>query len=192
MFKRGVSRLLVTGALTPVPQRSRSSRCPRPVIAATIAAVIAFATSALVSPTPRLVWNASASAPLGLYWVARSEGLSRGEFVLAELPDSARKLAAERGYLPERVPLVKRIAALSGDRVCAVGTTISINDHAVAERLKTDSRGRELPAWEGCRLLQSDEVFLLMAGVPDSFDGRYFGPVARAAIIGKLVPLWIW
>jgi type IV secretory pathway protease TraF len=35
-----------------------------------------------------------------------------------------------------------------------------------------------------------DELFLLMEGVPGSFDGRYFGPVNRSAIIGRLVPLW--
>ncbi len=110
--------------------------------------------------------------------------------MLARLPDAAQKLAAERGYLPAGVPLVKRIAALSGDQVCAVGMTITINDRAVAERLESDSKGRPLPSWQGCRLLRRDEVFLLMEGVPDSFDGRYFGPVTRSAIIGKLIPLW--
>jgi type IV secretory pathway protease TraF len=39
-------------------------------------------------------------------------------------------------------------------------------------------------------MLQAGEVFLLMEGVPDSFDGRYFGPVTTAAIVGRLVPLW--
>ncbi|NJO35955.1 MAG: S26 family signal peptidase, partial [Rhodospirillales bacterium] len=34
------------------------------------------------------------------------------------------------------------------------------------------------------------EVFLLMEGVADSFDGRYFGPVPTASIIGRLAPLW--
>ena len=35
-------------------------------------------------------------------------------------------------------------------------------------------------------------VFLLMAHVPDSFDGRYFGTVRRRAVIGRLTPLWTW
>jgi type IV secretory pathway protease TraF len=30
-----------------------------------------------------------------------------------------------------------------------------------------------------------------MEGVADSFDGRYFGPVTTAAIVGRLVPLWV-
>ena len=112
--------------------------------------------------------------------------------MLAELPDAARRLAAERGYLPAGVPLVKRVAALAGDMVCGAGAAIRINGRQVAERLSADLRGRPLPAWEGCRLLHGGEVFLLMEGVPDSFDGRYFGPVETTAIIGRLVPLWTW
>jgi type IV secretory pathway protease TraF len=29
-----------------------------------------------------------------------------------------------------------------------------------------------------------------MAGAPDSFDRRYFGPVPLASVMGRLVPLW--
>jgi len=55
-----------------------------------------------------------------------------------------------------------------------------------------DREGRPLPAWQGCRPLAPGEVFLLMANIPASFDGRYFGPIPRAAIIGRLVPLCTW
>ncbi|MFI5024478.1 MAG: conjugative transfer signal peptidase TraF [Alphaproteobacteria bacterium] len=146
--------------------------------------------SALAHPAPWLVWNASASAPLGLYWVVHGQAVARHDLVLAEPPDAARRLATERSYLPAGVPLVKRVTALSGDTVCGVGVAITINGRQVAERLSADSRGRPLPAWEGCRLLHGGEIFLLMEGVPDSFDGRYFGPVETTAIIGRLVPLW--
>ena len=27
-------------------------------------------------------------------------------------------------------------------------------------------------------------------GVPDSLDGRYFGPLPASSIIGRAVPLW--
>ena len=154
--------------------------------------VIFLGVSALTHPAPWLVWNASASAPLGLYRVTHDRAISRGDLALAEPPGAARRLAAERGYLPIDVPLVKRVAALPGDIVCSAGVAITINGRQVAERLSADSRGRALPTWEGCRVLQSGEVFLLMEGVPDSFDSRYFGPVAATAIIGRLVPLWTW
>jgi type IV secretory pathway protease TraF len=58
-------------------------------------------------------------------------------------------------------------------------------------RRTSDSQGRPLPDWQGCRLLGMSAVFLLMPDVASSFDGRYFGPVSRSAILGKLRPLWL-
>ena len=181
-------RLLLTGVLRPTRCR-RGRRRPRAVLALALLGLAALGFAALADPAPRLVWNASASAPLGLYWLSHTKP-SRGDFVLAELPPDARRLAVARGYLPDGVPLVKRIAALDDDFVCAVGDAVSINSRVVAERLDRDRRGRPLPHWTGCRVLGDDEFFLLMAGVPGSFDGRYFGPVRRAAILGRLAPLW--
>jgi type IV secretory pathway protease TraF len=48
-----------------------------------------------------------------------------------------------------------------------------------------------LPAWKGCRTLRAGEVFLLNPNIPDSFDGRYFGPLSAAAITARAEPLWI-
>ena len=154
--------------------------------------ITALAGSEFVHAGPRLVWNASPSAPLGLYWVAHDDPLVHGALVLTALPESMRALAAGRGYLPAGVPLVKRVAALAGDTVCGAGASLSIDGEVVARRLATDRQGRPLPAWNGCRMLAAGEVFLLMEGVPDSFDGRYFGPVEASAIIGRLVSLWTW
>ena len=111
--------------------------------------------------------------------------------MLVHTPDSARQLAAERGYLPSNVPLVKRIVATRGDVVCTAGNAISINGRLVAKRLSRDRLGRPLPTWSGCQLLNSGEAFLLMEGHADSFDSRFFGAVPTAAIIGRLVPLWL-
>jgi conjugative transfer signal peptidase TraF len=154
--------------------------------AAAIAAVVAGG----VHP-PRLIWNATASAPIGLYLVRRAQTLFRGELVLARLPAVTARLAARRGYLPLGLPVVKRIVGLSGDQICAHGNKLWRNGHFLANRLAADSRQRPLPDWQGCRRLSRAEVFLLMAHKRYSFDSRYFGPVRRAAIIGRLVPLWL-
>ncbi len=151
--------------------------------------VAAIGLSALIHPAPRLVWNASASAPRGLYWVGGA-AVARGDLVLARLPEAVRQLAAARGYLPAGVPLVKRIAAVGGDVVCGSAEAVSINGRVVAARLAADAHRRPLPAWTGCLSLGIGEVFLLMDGVADSFDGRYFGATPTGAIIGRLVPLW--
>lgn len=159
------------------------------------AAGVAFAAAALgltivAPPAPRLVWNASASAPIGLYWVRPRARLARGAMVIARTPEPFRRLAAERRYLAENVPLVKRVAALPGDHICARGAIVSINGKAAARRLRQDAAGRPMPLWEGCRTLRTGQVFLLMADVPGSFDGRYFGPTDRAGVIGRASPLW--
>jgi conjugative transfer signal peptidase TraF len=138
---------------------------------------------------PWLVWNATHSAPIGLYAVTPPKALRPGRFALARLPEPYRGLAARRHYLPANVPLVKRIAAANGDRVCASGNTITINGNRIATRRTADRRGRPLPSWEGCVRLRG-AAFLLNPAVPSSFDGRYFGPIQRANILGEATPIW--
>jgi conjugative transfer signal peptidase TraF len=162
---------------------------PRAVILFAAGTAIA---AVLVPAKPRLIWNATASAPVGLYLVLPVRDLSRGDLVLADPPGWMRPLAAARGYLPLHVPLVKRIAALSGDRVCALENRIILNGRVVALRRERDARHRSLPRWLGCRTLGVNDAFLLMADVPTSFDGRYFGVVSRGAVLGKLQPLWTY
>jgi len=141
-------------------------------------------------PRPRLLWNASASAPTGLYRIHPNAALRTGDTVAASTPNTVRALADRRGYLPANVPLVKRVAAGRGSLVCAYGSAIFINDAKVAERLARDGTGRPMPWWSGCRRLSSHE-YLLLNPAPTSFDGRYFGPVDASTIIGKAVPLWL-
>lgn len=160
------------------------------LIAAGLPVVAAGATLA-APPAPRLVWNASASAPIGLYGVSPGGRISRGATVIAWTPASYRHLAAIRRYIPENVPLVKRVAGMAGDRICALGNIITINGHAVAERRAVDAAGRAMPRWKGCLRLRQNQLFLLMAEVPGSFDGRYFGPTDKADVIGPASALWI-
>jgi conjugative transfer signal peptidase TraF len=165
-------------------QRSRSAA----------AAVAAFTVSALIvtlfwQPRPLLVWNSSASAPIGLYAVAPPDHVRAGEMVIAWTPEPARSLAAERRYLPSNVPLVKRVGAARGDRVCAVGEAVWFNGRHVAARREVDGQGRPMPWWTDCHDLAEGEYFLLMESA-DSFDGRYFGITRREDLVGRAVPLW--
>src|SRR3546814_3482034 len=99
-------------------------------------------------------------------------------------PDSVRQLAARRHYLPANVPLLKSVAARKGSEVCALGPAIFIDGRLTATRKKVDRQGRPLPWWHGCERLHQGRLFLLM-GHPDSFDGRYFGPVDEASVDRK-------
>ena len=141
-------------------------------------------------PRPLLLWNASPSSPPGLYRVTSTGTPRRGDMVVAWAPRRARALAAARGYLPADVPLLKPVAALAGDRVCAVGKRILVNGRPAAVRRPRDPAGRPMPSWSGCRVLGAGELFLLSAGVPLAFDGRYFGVTRRAEAIGRAKLLW--
>lgn len=139
--------------------------------------------------SPRLVWNESSSAPIGLYVVTPGAWLEPHDMVVAWPPEPLRQLAAKRRYLPSRVPLVKRVAAYGGDMVCARGEQVFINGRRAALRQLTDGRGRPMPNWGGCILLRGRQLFLL-ADNPASFDGRYFGVTDAKDVIGKARLLW--
>jgi conjugative transfer signal peptidase TraF len=159
--------------------------------AALLAALIgAVALSVARPPAPRLVWNASASAPIGLYLVSPESAARRGDMVIARVPIGVRELAAARRYIPIDVPLVKHVGAVPGDTVCAIGTAIISDNQTVATRRATDGVGRRMPWWNGCRSLHQGDVFLLADHVPASFDGRYFGISSSADIIGTARPIW--
>lgn len=137
-----------------------------------------------------LLWNASASVPRGLYWLSAAKPLHLGELVAATPPSILAEFLARRRYLPLGVPLLKHVAALSGQTVCRIHDKITVDGTVVARALDRDRRGRALPVWQGCRTLLPGEVFLLNASVPDSLDGRYFRVLPATAITARAHPLW--
>ena len=153
-------------------------------------ALLALGGTLIAPPRPWLVWNASPSAPIGLYRVTAPTGIDIDDYVIAWLPENARKLAADRHYLPADVPLVKHVAAIDHDLVCAEEMDISINGRWVASRRIADPHGRMMPWWNGCHYLQDGEVFLFSEENADAFDGRYFGITTTDKIIGKAQLLW--
>ena len=154
------------------------------------AAVATIALTAAWKHAPLLVWNASASVPVGLYTVRDAARLAAGELVVVLPPEKLAQFLADGRYLPEDVPLIKHIAALPGAIVCRSGLVISVDGIVRAEARERDHAGRVLPSWSGCRMIADNEVFLLNAHEPASLDGRYFGPLPSSSIVGRAVPVW--
>jgi conjugative transfer signal peptidase TraF len=157
-----------------------------------LAGIVAAATLAtLTVPVSRYaVWNATASVPTGLYAIRGKASLHVGERVAIEPPPPLRRLLAERHYLPTGVPLLKRIAAVSGQRVCRFAHGVTIDGAYVGAARARDRLGRPLPVWAGCHVLKSGELFVMNPTAPDSFDGRYFGVLRLADVIGRATPVW--
>lgn len=158
--------------------------------AISLVAATALAQSLLWRPRPLLLWNASGSSPVGLYVITASAAPAVGQTVVAWPPRTARRIAATRSYLPFDVPLVKRVAASKGDRVCARNRRIFINGRATAVRRFHDPSGRPMPWWSGCVRLGRGELFLLSSAGPLAFDGRYFGVSRSSDLVGEARLLW--
>ncbi len=166
----------------------------RYVLATAIAAsafAAAFVAIAVADPLPRVIWNASASAPIGLYRIHPQSDPPTGALVAIAPPERLAHWLSARGYLPEGVPLLKHVAAKAGQRVCRAGVMVSVDARPVAIARARDGRGRPLPVWQGCRTLRPGELLLLNPAHPDSLDGRYFGPLPASAVIGRATPLWL-
>ncbi|RSU61407.1 S26 family signal peptidase [Sphingobium yanoikuyae] len=150
---------------------------------------VLFIAVAILDPFPRVIWNASASAPIGLYRIHPDRDPAIGALVAVAPPARWSRWMAGRGYLPEGVPLLKHVAAKAGQRVCRKGDVVTVDGHPVASARARDGRGRPLPVWRGCRTLEPGQLFLLNPSVPDSLDGRYFGPLPASTVIGRATPL---
>ena len=148
-----------------------------------------FVAVAAFDPVPRLIWNASASAPIGLYSIEPLAAPPHSALVAVTPPAPLAQWLAKRGYLGEHVPLLKHIAARPGQRVCRIGSVVSVDGRPVVVARERDRLGRQLPVWQGCRTLRSGQLLMLNPGHADSMDGRYFGPLPASTVLGRAIPI---
>lgn len=191
----------VSTACTAQHPRSPRARLRARIVLAGLSAcgLAALAWASFVQPLPRLVYNPSDSVAVGWYRVEplhqRTDSLPRplsvGSIVLTTLSADTAALAAQRRYLPARVPLLKRVGAVAPQAVCIFDALVWIDGVPVAAVLPADRLGRPLPSWRQCRQLRPGELFLLSVTNPASFDSRYFGPVSASTVIGVAHPVWL-
>jgi type IV secretory pathway protease TraF len=133
---------------------------------------------------PLAVWNTSDSVPAGLYLYAHHL--------------SASALPKYGDYVALRDPphfdlplLLKRVEGVPGDRYCwndAAGTH-ELNGRPMPPP-DPDSVALGIPVWKGCVTLGYGQV-VGYGRTPDSYDSRYFGPVATDRLWGVYRPLWV-
>ncbi|ABM39455.1 peptidase [Janthinobacterium lividum] len=176
--------------------KPRSRLCAHLVLAVlSTCGLAAMAWASFAMPSAHVVYNPSNSVPVGWYRIesvtSPADSLHVGSIVLARLPAEAAALAAQRGYLPPHIPLLKRIGAVAPQDVCIVNGVVRIDGVPVAAVLRTDRMGRPLLSWQQCRALAEGELFLLSVTNPASFDSRYFGPIAASAVIGTAQSVYL-
>jgi type IV secretory pathway protease TraF len=166
----------------PCMKRSRGHRFALLAACCAVAALI----FAPVLTRDLILFNHSPSVPTGFY-VRTESPLALGMLATVRALDVAPQMARERGYDGEDDRFIKRVAALAGQTVCSDGKSVTIDGRVVAAVYHAE--GRSAPqAWIGCRILRTDEI-LLLGDTPDSFDGRYWGPISVRLIEGAWRPL---
>jgi type IV secretory pathway protease TraF len=129
--------------------------------------------------------NVSPSVPYGLYLLRPVPApLPRGMLVVLPVPASVRP------WHSRLLPVLKPVAGIPGDVICAVDDILYVNDADFGPILR-EAHGQPLPHFTGCLVVQDDEVFLASA-VPQSLDSRYDGPVTVEALTAHALPLWTW
>ena len=147
--------------------------------------------------------NTTASMPRGIWAVTAPAGaVHRGDVVTLCLPDTPRmRLGHERGYIgagscPDGMePLVKPVAAVPGDTVTVKPGGCSVNGDRVPNtaQFAIDGAGRPLQGIPpGTYDVEPGQVWVLSGHSPMSWDSRYFGPVPKAAVLGRARPMWVF
>ena len=142
--------------------------------------------------------NLSPSMPMGV-WRA-TPYIEDALFVEACLPERFKALAVERGYLGPAdcaglAALLKPLVARAGDVVELTDEAVLVNGRPIpgTATRAVDRLGRALPRQpRGVRIVGDDELWLVSAHHPFSFDSRYFGPVSRESVRASLTPVWVW
>ena len=164
-----------------------NARCA--IVFSTFAASVLLL-STVGGATPHYIWNTSRSVPIGLYRLQPATSLAVTELVAIQPPDLLAAFLDLNGYLPIGVPMLKRVLALPGQKVCRSRLTFAVDGVEVGQAQERDGRGRPLPAWNGCRVIADGDIFVMNWQSTDSLDSRYFGPLPASAVIGRAVPVW--
>ena len=135
-----------------------------------------------------LVYNSTASVPVGWYLLITPNDISKGDMVVFTLPEKMQVLAEERGWLPRNTKLLKRVGAIAGE-IYGVNQSQQFYVGGVycGQARSVDGKGRKMPSLShGGHIVEKDS-FLPVGDNPKSFDGRYYGTVPLSCVEYKAV-----
>lgn len=156
-------------------------------------------------PFLHLYLNESASMPKGVYQRVHKDltRIQRGDLVRICLNEEQAFFAVQRSYLrvqwlptgcPQRLsPLVKSVAAVSGDVVEVTPAGVLVNQRLIphSRLIAQDAQARLMPfpghAWR----LTEGELFLLATFSPYSLDSRYYGAIKTSQVRDVVRPVFL-
>jgi len=137
-----------------------------------------------------LTYQVSPSMQKGFYWVRPAKNLKRGDIALFMPPSHTLLFLRRHHWIPNKGWMMKYIVGIPGDFVCQKDHVIWINHHKFAHVYNYYAKGKSLPNTHFCGKLKFNQYLLMSTKVKRSFDGRYFGPIDRKNIIGRVVPVF--
>ena len=150
---------------------------------------------------PTVITIVGASLPDGIAWLEPGAPVARGQIAQECLPPALATYALEHRILPkwnaspcpgQAMMLGKIVAAVAGDEVAVSASGVSVNGRLwpMSTIKKVDANGHriDLRLFDGAFRVPRGEV-LLLGWSPDSWDGRYWGPVPVSSIRGRIIPI---
>ena len=86
--------------------------------------------------------------------------------------------------------VVKRLRGLPGDQVIVGAERTTVNGVTVGEGLALAATLHQPPAVFARQVILPSDVVWVMGDTPDSFDSRYWGPLAIVQIRGRAYALF--
>jgi conjugative transfer signal peptidase TraF len=142
-------------------------------------------------------WARTPSLPPGIYRLTSNPA----DPLVSFCPEgNVSKVSTERHYREEAwtcpdhfAPLLKPIAARSGDVVKVTKNGISVNGLALPNTRSYPYDRQHLPMnpWpEGTYIVQPGTIWVLSTYNSASYDSRYFGPISERLILNHAHPVW--
>lgn len=142
----------------------------------------------LVPSLNLLFFNFTHSAPKGIYITAWDQEVRAGDYLVMNPPEEIKPYIYGRQWTKAN-RLLKRAAALEGEQYAVTDQWITLNEKR-AFIYEVDPDNLLLPRLpNGTHTVPENQVLVVSWDVPSSFDSRYFGPIDKALIFKKVVPL---
>jgi len=145
-----------------------------------------------------LVINITPSMKSGVYKKIPGE-VKRGDIVLFCLDKADKKVGLKRHYLTKSyqcdgvTPLIKEVIAVPGDNVTLNDDSIIVNTTQYLYKTRyRDNVGRTLKVYPRNHYLYTKGYWLIGTNSSNSWDSRYWGPIANKQIISAITDLIVW